>query len=110
MKIIYLHQYFKFPSEPGGTRSFDLAAGFIGLGHEVEMLTSTSDKQFKSSKRWSKIEKNGIIVHYIYLPYKNDMSYLKRSIIFFQFLWMVEEHLFLSARRMRRAFARQSLT
>ena len=87
MKIIYLHQYFKLPSEPGGTRSFDLAAGFIGLGHEVEMLTSTSDKQFKSSKRWSRIEKNGIIVHYIYLPYKNDMSYLKRSIIFFQFLW-----------------------
>ncbi len=87
MKIIYLHQYFKFPDESGGTRSFDLASGFIDLGHQVEMLTSTSDVKFKSNKRWFKIEKNGLIVHYVYLPYANEMNYLKRSIVFFKFLW-----------------------
>tara|TARA_X000000368_G_scaffold419016_1_gene421536 strand:+ start:2954 stop:4180 length:1227 start_codon:yes stop_codon:yes gene_type:complete len=87
MRILYLHQYFKFPNEPGGTRSFDLASGFLGLGHKVEILTTTSDDTYKSKKRWLKIEKDGLIIHYIYLPYTNHMSYLKRSIIFFKFLW-----------------------
>ena len=87
MKIIYLHQYFKFPDEFGGTRSFDLATGFLRSGHQVDMLTSTSDGRYKEGKRWSRVEKNGLIVHYIYLPYGNDMAYLNRSIVFFQFLW-----------------------
>ena len=72
MKIIYLHQYFLFPNQSGGTRSFDLATGFLRSGHDVEVLTSTSDPSYKSKNRWSKIEKNGLIVHYIYLKYKNN--------------------------------------
>ena len=87
MKIIYLHQYFKFPNESGGTRSFDLATGFLGLGHHVEILTSTSDLRHKTGKRWSKIEKNGLVVHYTYLNYGNDMTYYQRLTVFFQFLW-----------------------
>ena len=87
MKIIYLHQYFKFPNESGGTRSFDLATGFLGLGHHVEILTSTSDLRHKTGKRWSKIEKNGLVVHYTYLNYRNDMTYYQRLTVFFQFLW-----------------------
>ena len=57
MKIIYLHQYFKFPSESGGTRSFDLASGFIESGHDVEMITSTSDKNIKLVKDGQKLLK-----------------------------------------------------
>ena len=87
MKIIYLHQYFKLPSESGGTRSFDLASGFIESGHDVEMITSTSDEKYKTSKRWSKTSKNDLVVHYVYLPYSNEMSYIRRSVVFFQFLW-----------------------
>jgi glycosyltransferase involved in cell wall biosynthesis len=87
MKIIYLHQYFRFPSESGGTRSFDLASGFAGLGHQVEMLTSTSDEKYKTENRWVTLEQNGLVVHYIYLPYGNHLSYFQRSIVFFQFLW-----------------------
>ena len=87
MKIIYLHQYFKFPDETGGTRSFDLANGFLKSGHNVEMLTSTSNSEYKSSKRWFRIEKKGLTVHYIYLKYSNDMNFLQRSLVFFKFLW-----------------------
>ena len=87
MRILYLHQYFKFPDESGGTRSFDLASGFLGLGHNIEILTSTSDHTYRSKKRWLKIEKDGLIIHYIYLPYTNNMNYFKRSIIFLKFLW-----------------------
>ena len=87
MQIIYIHQYFKFPSESGATRSFDLATGFLSLGHNIEMLTSTSDLKYKTGKRWSKIEKDGLVVHYIYLPYTNRMSHWRRVLTFFQFLW-----------------------
>jgi glycosyltransferase involved in cell wall biosynthesis len=87
VKITYLHQYFKFPHESGGTRSYDLATGFVASGHLVELITSTSDKKLKTSNRWTKIEQNGLVVHYIYLPYGNHLSYFKRSVVFFQFLW-----------------------
>ncbi len=87
MKILYLHQYFKFPSENGGTRSYDLATGFAEKGYEIEIVTSTSDPEYNQKKRWVKVQKEGLLVHYIYLPYGNHLSYFKRSLVFFQFLW-----------------------
>ena len=87
MNIIYLHQYFKFPNESGGTRSYDLAQGFLKLGHKVQIVTSTSNPEFKTKDRWSKFEKDGLVIHYIFIPYANEMSYLHRSIVFLKFLW-----------------------
>ena len=87
MNISYLHQYFKFPSERGGTRSFDLAKSFVSKGHSVNVITSTSDEVYKTNKRWTVIERDGICVHYIYLPYNNDMSTTKRILVFLQFLY-----------------------
>ena len=87
MRIIYLHQYFKFPNESGGTRSYDLSTGFTSLGYCVEMITSTSNPELKSTRRWTKIEREGLVIHYIYLPYANEMSYLRRSKVFLKFLW-----------------------
>lgn len=87
MKIIYLHQYFKFPNESGGTRSFDLATGFINHGYKIEVLALTSNTLFKNNKRWNKIEKKGLVVHYIFLPYDNKMNFFKRALVFFQFLY-----------------------
>ena len=87
MKIIYLHQYFKFPNETGGTRSYDLAKGFVASQHSVEVITATSDEKYKSSKRWIKVVQDGLVVHYVYLPYGNHLSYLQRSFVFFKFLW-----------------------
>lgn len=88
MKILYLHQYFKFPHEPGGTRSFDLATSFIKLGHQVEVISSTSDASYKTSKNWFKVSLNGLTVHYIYLPYNNNLNYFHRTIVFLKFLWL----------------------
>lgn len=86
MRIIYLHQYFKFPDENGGTRSYDLASSFKSKGYEVTIVTATSDEKYNNKRRWTEIEKEGIKVNYIYLPYKNDLSYLQRTIVFFKFL------------------------
>src|SRR5690606_29307972 len=87
MKLIYLHQYFKFPDESGGTRSYDLASSFVGKGIDVTVVTSTSDEKYKTKQRWVEIERYGIKVHYVYLPYGNHLSYLQRSFVFFKFLW-----------------------
>lgn len=93
MKIIYLHQYFKFPNETGGTRSYDLASSFVGKGIDVTVVTSTSDEKYKIKQRWVEIERDGIKVHYVYLPYGNHLSYLQRSFVFFKFLWFSSFHL-----------------
>ena len=61
MKIIYLHQYFKTPSEPGGTRSYWIAKELIKNGHSVTMITS---KDLKEKKKES-INIDGIQVIYI---------------------------------------------
>ena len=87
MKIIYLHQYFKFPDESGSTRSYDLAISFANEGHEVLIVTSTSNTEYNTKQKWKKIKRDGIFVHYIYLPYSNNQSYLKRSWVFIKFLW-----------------------
>lgn len=87
MKLIYLHQYFKFPSETGGTRSYDLASSFLKKGIKITVVSSTSDSKYKSNKRWTVIDKEGLNIHYIYLPYGNHLSYFKRIVVFFKFLW-----------------------
>lgn len=87
MKLIYLHQYFKFPNETGGTRSYDLATSFVKKGFEVVVVTATSDINHKSKKKWKVIERDGLLVNYIYLPYGNHLSYFQRSFVFFKFLW-----------------------
>jgi len=87
MKIIYLHQYFKFPNETGGTRSYDLASSFVATGNDVVVVTATSDEKYNTKDRWSVVEREGITINYIYLPYGNHLSYLQRTLVFFKFLW-----------------------
>ena len=40
MKILYIHQYFNIPAQPGGTRSYEFAKYLISKGHQVTMITS----------------------------------------------------------------------
>lgn len=87
MRLLYIHQFFKFPDECGGTRSYDLSVSFVQKGYDVNVITTTSDIKFDTRKRWSLIERDGLKVHYLYLPYGNDFSYLQRSFVFLRFLW-----------------------
>jgi len=86
MNLIYLHQYFKFPDESGGTRSYDLATSFVREGYKVIVITSTSDEKYNDHEKWTIIEREGIVVHYIYLPYGNHLPYFQRSLVFVKFL------------------------
>ncbi|MBR8729427.1 hypothetical protein IX332_000747 [Porphyromonas levii] len=87
-RILYLHQYFCFPDEPGGTRSYDLATSFVKQGLKVTVITSSSDEKYKKGKRWTKVERDGLELHYIYLPYSNKFSNIKRIGVFLRFVWL----------------------
>src|SRR5690606_18866439 len=75
LRLIYLHQYFTFPNETGGTRSYDLARSFVNKGINICIISATSDPKYDNDKRWNVIERDGLVVHYIYLPYGNHLSY-----------------------------------
>lgn len=82
MHILYIHQYFKTPDESGGTRSYFIAKKMIERGHKVSMICSTCNKE-----KVGRNEVEGISVHYLYAPYKNEMGKLGRIKAFLSFMY-----------------------
>lgn len=76
MKILYIHQYFKFPDQKGGTRSYDLSSSFIKKGVDVTVITSNPNPT--DNKRWSYEEREGIKLHILNCKYNNSMSFYRR--------------------------------
>lgn len=83
MNILYIHQYFVTPQEPGGTRSYWLAQELIKNGHKVTMLTSSS--KFSEDIKIVKID--GIDVVYIKEDYDQNMSVSRRLKAFLKFMY-----------------------
>lgn len=82
MKILYIHQYFKTPSEPGGTRSYWISRALIDRGHKVVIICSTNKNHPNPG-----VEKiDGIEVHYVKNEYDNYMSPLAKVKSFCKFL------------------------
>ncbi len=71
MRILYIHQLFKTPSEGGGIRSYYLAKGAVDAGHEVDMITTSNSKSGME-------DIDGIRVHYLKIPYDNSFGFSKR--------------------------------
>ena len=85
MKILYIHQYFKTPNEPGGTRSYWMAKALINNGHEVTMISSKDSKD----KKKEVINIDGIQVVYLNEKYDQKMSILRRLKSFLGFVWKI---------------------
>ena len=82
MKILYIHQYFVTPNEPGGTRSYWIAKELVRRGHHVTMITS-SNKRHEPGR----VNIDGIDVVYVKNPaYDNYMSTLKKVWAFVAFI------------------------
>ena len=84
MKVIYLHQYFNKPDMPGGTRSYEMAVRMVRKGHEVHIITSKRDVSFSKSQ-WKEERFGGIFIHWIEIPYNNNMIFFNRLKAFFKF-------------------------
>lgn len=83
MKLLYIHQYFHFPEQSGGTRSYDLATSFVKRGIQVEMISANN---VSGNKKWCEFERDGIKFHMLNCPYDNKMSFSRRIISFISFM------------------------
>jgi len=83
MNILYIHQYFLTPQEPGGTRSYWLAQELIKNGHKVTMLTSST----KFAEEIKEINVDGIEVIYLKEDYDQNMSIARRLKAFVKFMY-----------------------
>ena len=83
MKLLYIDQYFSFPDEPDGTRSYDLATSFLKEGVDVTILTS--DQRGDGKQKWTYIEREGLKVYKLNCPYNNKMGFWQRIWAFCKF-------------------------
>lgn len=74
MRVLYFHQYFKLPTEPGGTRSYWIAKELVNRGIKVTMIAS---KELKGCKML-KCKVDDIDIIYLNVPYSQSMSLLVR--------------------------------
>ncbi|SEA69400.1 glycosyltransferase family 4 protein [Psychroflexus halocasei] len=82
MHILYIHQYFKTPAEPGGTRSYWIAQKLIEKGHKVTMLSTSSSITNSQEEQFI----DGIRVIYVKVPYDQKMSIAARVKSFVSFM------------------------
>ncbi len=82
MKILYIHQYFATPQEPGGTRSYWFSQKLLQRGHHVVMVTSTN-KMHPDAKR---MNIDGIDVIYVKNAYSNYFTPMQKIKSFVNFM------------------------
>lgn len=82
MKILYLHQYFVTPAQPGATRSYWIAQELISQGHKVTMISGNQN----ITQRKESTNVDGINVIYLKVPYDNKMGIPQRLISFLKFM------------------------
>lgn len=89
MKLLYLHQYYNFPENNGGTRSHDLANAFKRHDIDVTVVTSSGNiKQCENQKsRWIKFEQDGIKYYALKSSYSNKMGFARRILSFVDFMF-----------------------
>lgn len=90
MHILYIHQYFTVPSGSSGVRSYEFARRWVKAGHEVTMITGYTDRcglhLEKGMVQKMKIE--GINVIVCNIRFGNKLSFLKRMLSFFSFIFL----------------------
>lgn len=83
MRILYIHQYFITPAQPGGTRSYWIGQKLVEQGVNVTIITS--DQEGKLTKPETRVI-DGMKVIYLPNKYDNKMSFVKRLISFLSFM------------------------
>lgn len=89
--ILYIHQYFKTPKEPGGTRSYWLAQALVKEGYNVTMLTTSNT--IKNNVEKTIIDSINVI--YLKVAYNQEMSIFKRFFSFSIFMFKSTYYAFL---------------
>lgn len=85
MNILYIHQYFKTPEQPGGTRSYWIAKELIKNGHQVTMITSSSALEQKEDRVERVVDDIKIV--YLKERYAQGMNLIERLKAFMGFVF-----------------------
>ena len=90
MTIWYLHQYFRTPAQGGALRSYHLAHKLVTEGHVVHMVTAHNSPNYLVE------DIEGILVHYLPVPYDQSMGIVARARSFRDFVdhvlaWVASE-------------------
>lgn len=83
MKILYIHQYFVTPSEPGATRSYWISKELVSRGHHVTVITGNSESKHEPGR----FDRDGIDVIYVKNLYNNSQTKLQKVWSFFKFIF-----------------------
>tara|TARA_R110002167_G_scaffold129337_18_gene312238 strand:+ start:4280 stop:5476 length:1197 start_codon:yes stop_codon:yes gene_type:complete len=83
MKILYLHQYFKTPEEPGGTRSYWNSLELMKHGHQVTVIRYSPHIKKKVERQVY----DGIAIITLKLSYSQSMSVMARLKSFVHFMF-----------------------
>lgn len=83
MNILYIHQYFKTPREPGATRIYFLVEQLIKDGHNVTVITQKKTGDIAREI----VHIDGIKIVNLKNAYSNDMSIPMRIKSFFLFMY-----------------------
>lgn len=76
LRVTYIHQYFNTPSMSGSTRSYEMGRRLVAMGHEVNMITSWREQNGRADP-FQTVE-DGIRVHWLPIPYSNQLGYSQR--------------------------------
>lgn len=83
MKILYIHQYFVTPQEPGATRSYWISKELVNRGHHVTVITGNSESKHEPGR----FDRDGIDVIYVKNLYNNSQTKFQKVWSFFKFIF-----------------------
>ena len=83
MKILYIHQYFVTPQEPGATRSYWISKELVRRGHQVTVITGNSESKHEAGR----FDRDGIDVIYVENLYNNSQTKLQKVWSFVKFIF-----------------------
>ena len=83
MNILYVHQYFVTPQEPGATRSYWISKELLKRGHHVTVITGNSESKHEPGR----FDRDGIDVIYINNFYNNSQTKVQKLWSFVKFIF-----------------------
>ena len=87
MKILYIHQYFVTPQEPGATRSYWISKELVKRGHHVTVITGNSESKHEPGR----FDRDGIDVIYVKNLYNNSQTKIQKVWSFIKFIFQSKE-------------------
>lgn len=86
--VVYLHQFFFHPKEPGPTRAYWISRKLIEEGYNVTVISQKNplNPVHKNVRSIERTSIDGINVIYIRISYSMEFSYMKRAWTFLKFM------------------------